>query len=196
MDWYTLFRQHILNRGIEYYEDGYVIDFNYSDDKILARVDGIERRKICKEMGNKYMKKRKSIVAVLLFIMVLCACSKKNEGLKDCSEFIGRWQCAEAPLEHPDYYTGYLMWVINEDGSFSMYDAEAGNPGIAGELQIISDKELQLDCNTEDDFDPPVTWEDMQETQVVIYEFVEEKEIHVTFVAEEGNSTLAFYKVE
>lgn len=53
MDWYTLFRQHILNRGIEYYEDGYVIDFNYSDDKILARVDGIERRKICKEGSVK-----------------------------------------------------------------------------------------------------------------------------------------------
>ena len=40
MNWYTLFRQHILDRGIEYYEDGYVIGFNYSDDEILAQVDG------------------------------------------------------------------------------------------------------------------------------------------------------------
>ena len=27
MNWYTLFRQHILDRGIEYYEDGNVVDF-------------------------------------------------------------------------------------------------------------------------------------------------------------------------
>ena len=40
MDWYTLFRQHILDRGIEYYEDGYVIDYNFLDDEIVAQVDG------------------------------------------------------------------------------------------------------------------------------------------------------------
>ena len=142
------------------------------------------------------MKKCKSIAVVLLCVMALCACGKKNTVLEDYSELIGRWQCAEAPLEHPDYYTGYLMWSINKDGSFSMYDAEAGNPGIAGELQIISDKEFRLECNTEDDFAPPVTWEEMQETQAVTYEFVKETEIHVTFKAEEGNSTLVFYRVE
>ncbi len=29
MKWYILFRQHILDRGIGYYEDGHVVDFNY-----------------------------------------------------------------------------------------------------------------------------------------------------------------------
>lgn len=42
MKWYTLFRQHILDRGIEYYEDGYVVDFNYSDDEIIAQVEGTD----------------------------------------------------------------------------------------------------------------------------------------------------------
>lgn len=42
MEWYTLFRQHILDRGIEYYEDGHVVDFNYSDDEIVAQVDGTD----------------------------------------------------------------------------------------------------------------------------------------------------------
>ena len=42
MNWYTLFKQHILDRGIEYYEDGYVIDFNYSDGEIVAQVDGTD----------------------------------------------------------------------------------------------------------------------------------------------------------
>lgn len=42
MKWHTLFRQHILDRGIEYYEDGHVVDFNYSDDEIIAQVDGTD----------------------------------------------------------------------------------------------------------------------------------------------------------
>ena len=42
MNWYTLFRQHILDRGIEYYEDGYVKDFSYSDDEIVAQVEGTD----------------------------------------------------------------------------------------------------------------------------------------------------------
>ena len=39
MDWYRLFRQHILDRGIEYYEDGYVTEFAYMDNSIKASVD-------------------------------------------------------------------------------------------------------------------------------------------------------------
>ena len=142
------------------------------------------------------MKKYKGIVVMLICTVLLCACDKKSAALEVNPELIGRWQCAESPLEYPDYYTGYLMWVINEDGCFSMYDAEGGNPGIAGKLQVVSKKELKLLCNTEDDFDPPVTWEDMKETQVVTYELVDEKEVHVTFGYKERSSTLAFHKVE
>lgn len=40
MDWYRLFRQHILDRGIEYYEGGYVTEFAYTDNNIKASVDG------------------------------------------------------------------------------------------------------------------------------------------------------------
>ena len=36
MNWYTLFRQHILDRGIEYYEDGNVVDFQCTEDSISA----------------------------------------------------------------------------------------------------------------------------------------------------------------
>ena len=107
------------------------------------------------------MRNIKIIIVLVLCIALFCSCSPKSEGLGNRPEFVGKWQCADAPAEHPEYYTGYLKWNIDEDGSFSMYDAEAGNPGISGELQILSDKELEFDCNTEDDFDPPVTWEDM-----------------------------------
>ena len=139
---------------------------------------------------------KKSLVLVLICMMVLCSCGKKSEGLENISVFEGKWQCAETPLEHPEYYTGYLMWVINKDGSFSMHDAEAGNPGIKGTIQIISDKEIELRCNTEDDFDPPVTWESMEEMQVVSYAFISDKELRVSLMSEEGKATLVFTKLK
>lgn len=40
MDWYKLFRQHILDRGIEYFEDGEVTEFSYSNNEIKASVNG------------------------------------------------------------------------------------------------------------------------------------------------------------
>ena len=147
------------------------------------------------------MKKKILVHVVVVLVMVicaigLCACGKTNKGLGGNPKFVGRWQCAKNPLEHPDYYTGYLVWAIEEDGSFTMHDAEAGNPGIAGKLEVISEKEIQLNCNTEDDFDPPVTWESMKETQVLKYAFETDKELRVTFAAEEGDSTLVFTKIE
>ena len=42
MKWHTLFRQQILDRGIEYYEDGHVQDVSYSADEITAQVDGTD----------------------------------------------------------------------------------------------------------------------------------------------------------
>lgn len=42
MAWHALFRPHILDRGIEYYEDGNVIDFEYTEDTITAKVMGSE----------------------------------------------------------------------------------------------------------------------------------------------------------
>ena len=135
-------------------------------------------------------------VAFVCVILLLCVCGKNSTGLEDNPEFVGDWQCADAPMEHPDYYTGYIVWAVNEDGSFSMYDAEAGNPGIKGSMQIISENELQLNCNTEDDFDPPVTWGKMAENQKLRYEFITDKELKVSFVNEDGKSTLVFTKME
>ena len=139
---------------------------------------------------------RKNIVLMLICMMALCSCSKKDEGSEKLQVFEGSWQCAESPLEHPAYYTGYLVWAINKDGSFSMYDAEAGNPGITGNIQVVSEDEIRLHCNIEDDFDPPATWESMKETQAVFYKFITENELQVSLMTEELNSTLVFTKTE
>ena len=42
MKWYTLFRQHMIDSGIKYYENGHVLDFSYSDNKITAQVEGTD----------------------------------------------------------------------------------------------------------------------------------------------------------
>ena len=141
------------------------------------------------------MKKREfSLLLVLVMITaVLCACGKKeviDPGL--LKPFVGEWHCENAALEHESYYTGYLAMNIQEDGTFRMYDVEAGNPVISGDLKIVSDSELVLVCNTDEDFDPPVTWEDMSEEQTISYKFVSEKELHMTFENDGNPSTLVF----
>lgn len=40
MEWYNLFRQHILDRGAEYYQDGYVEKIDIKDGHITAKVEG------------------------------------------------------------------------------------------------------------------------------------------------------------
>ncbi|MBQ8816637.1 MAG: SWIM zinc finger family protein [Lachnospiraceae bacterium] len=42
MEWYNLFRPHILNRGAEYHQDGYVSVFNRTETRIEAEVKGTE----------------------------------------------------------------------------------------------------------------------------------------------------------
>ena len=133
------------------------------------------------------------IICLVLFLFLLSACGKKNS---DLEAFVGTWSCGETPVEHEDYYTGFIMLYIEEDGSFRMTDVEAGNPVISGEIEVLSETELVLKCDTEDDFDPPVTWGDMNEIQVIAYEFSTDQELRVTYTSEEGDSTLIFIKEE
>lgn len=85
----------------------------------------------------------------------------------------GDWQCQEKPEqeEYSDIYVGYIFLCIEDDGSFSMYDAEAGNPGISGTLTINFDGTMTLDCSDSKEFDPPTSWGDMKKVQDVTYEY-------------------------
>ena len=87
-----------------------------------------------------------------------------------------------------------IVMNIQEDGSFRMSDVEAGNPVISGDLEFLSDKDLVLKCNTEDDFDPPPTWKTMKEEQKVTYSFTEDGKLHMTYQDGAGESTLVFVK--
>ena len=133
------------------------------------------------------------LILVLCFVMVT-ACGQKNNENVDRDLFVGEWKCEDNPLESKEYYTGFIMMYIQEDDSFRMSDVEAGNPVISGNLEIISDKNLVLNCSTEDDFDPPPTWQSMNEEQEIEYSFTEDGKLHMTYKEEDVSSTLMFVK--
>ena len=143
------------------------------------------------------MMKNRSIkvtIVLLLCIFMITACEQKNNKTVDMGEFAGEWKCEDNPLESDEYYTGFIMMYIEEDGFFRMTDVEAGNPVISGTLEIISDKNLVLNCSTEDDFDPPPTWQSMNEEQEIEYSFTEDGKLHMTYKEEDVSSTLMFVK--
>ena len=142
------------------------------------------------------MKKRciKGVMILLSCIVMLTACGEKNTEDADLALFAGEWKCENTPLNNEDYYTGFIVMHIQENGSFRMFDAEAGNPVISGSLEILSDKKLVLKCSTEEDFDPPPTWQSMSEKQEIVYSFTEDGKLHMTYQEGDSISTLVFVK--
>ena len=134
----------------------------------------------------------KTIIILVLCIITIAACGQKNTELVDMNLFIGEWKCEVHPLENEEYYTGFIMMNIQENGAFRMSDVEAGNPVISGKLEFLSDKNLVLKCSTEDDFDPPPTWQSMSEEQEIEYIFTEDGKLHMTYKEGESLSTLVF----
>ena len=122
------------------------------------------------------------------------ACGQKSVAEENMDLLFGEWKCEDHPLENETYYTGFIAMYIKEDGSFRMSDAEAGNPVISGNLECLSEKYLVLKCSTEDDFDPPPTWQSMKEEQEIAYSFAEDGKLHMTYKEGESASTLVFVK--
>ena len=142
-------------------------------------------------MKNRSMK---TIIILLLSVMMSTACGQKSAVDVNMDAFVGEWKCENHPLNNEAYYTGFIMLNIQEDGSFRMYDAEAGNPVISGDLECLSEKYLVLKCSTEDDFDPPPTWQSMNEEQEIEYSFTENGKLHMTYKEGDVSSTLVFVK--
>ena len=147
--------------------------------------------KIDSMMENRSIK---AIIILLVCVMMSAACGQKRTEDGNMDLLIGEWKCEENPLGNEAYYTGFIMMYIQEDGSFRMSDAEAGNPVISGNLECLSEKYLVLKCSTEDDFDPPPTWQSMKEEQEIAYSFAEDGKLHMTYQEGENASTLVFVK--
>lgn len=159
------------------------------------------------------MRKVVSIAVLLCFCLALMVgCSKDNsEQTESGSELpsseissalqseqidagklmAGYWSCAETPLEN-DSYVGYYVLRVEADGEFSLYDAEAGNPGICGTLTFGQTDEIALNCET-DDFDPPYEWKGFEISDTLRYKFISDDEMHLIYTLDDGSvSTFVF----
>ena len=151
---------------------------------------------------------KKTIMLALALSLILAGCSlfgggSGGEGADGpdgfggepiAEEFRGGWECEETTLEDPNSYTGYLHLEVSDDGSYSMYDIAAGNPGIEGWLEVLSDTELILHMEKAVGADVPVEWEGMSCNETREYSCTEDGKVQVTCGDGEQTSTLVFYR--
>lgn len=53
MEWYSLFKQHILERGAEYHQDGYVSAFSITEQGIEAEIEGTKKYHVNIELDGE-----------------------------------------------------------------------------------------------------------------------------------------------
>lgn len=143
------------------------------------------------------------LLTLLISLTCLTGCSENTLDKEALEPFIGEWDCREATLEETGdegcLYVGYLQMYVTEDGYFSMYDAEAGNPGISGYLYPSADGTASLECDGED-FDPPFCWIGMGKKTDLTYTMTEEDgqmRLDLTYTNKsEETATLVFDRIE
>lgn len=153
-------------------------------------------------MRNRIMRKFLILCMVIVLTIVLAGCSflssDDSEGSAGsgpiAEEFLGGWECEETTLEDPDSYTGYLHLEVSDDGSYSMYDISAGNPGIEGWMEVLSDTELILHIEKTVDTDIPVEWDGISMEQKMKYCFTDDGKLQITYDNGQKTSTLVFYR--
>lgn len=153
-------------------------------------------------MRNNLMRKFLILCMMIVLTIVLAGCSLFGSGDSEdfaggepiAEKFLGGWECEETTLEDPNSYTGYLHLEISDDGSYSMYDISAGNPGIEGWLEVLSDTELILHIDKTVDTDIPVEWDGISYDQKMKYCFTDDGKLQITYDDGHKTSTLVFYR--
>lgn len=135
----------------------------------------------------------------MIFCLTGCGTSEKEKlpGTEDAAllkPFLGSWQCEETPLERDDIYTGYLHLEVQDDSSYSMYDIEAGNPGIEGTLEIQTEDTMVIHIHETVDTDLPGGWETMSMDQQLTYRFTEDGKLEMSLADDEETVTLVFVR--
>lgn len=90
-----------------------------------------------------------ALLAVPLFTVTSFGSSQTPEKLRHS------WTCGKYASDHKTLTSFYSLKIDKK--TFKLYDAEAGNPGIAGKMSLASKGKLRITCNSED-FDPPACW--------------------------------------
>ena len=112
-------------------------------------------------------KKAIKLFCIALAVFGLLIASGCGQTYNAPAAIVGQWDCrAFASDETTD--TSFYALRVDADGSFSLYDQAAGNPGISGKMYCDDTGKLgiiNIECDG-DDFDPPVCWNIGQEARL------------------------------
>lgn len=134
-------------------------------------------------------------ISILLLTIVVLAISLTHltqgkaattESETTVANFVGTWY-ATGYVIGTDKYSAYLTMSVKKDGTFSIYDGEAGNPGISGQLSVTDQTTIKLICQP-DDFDSP--WPELQLEDELEYHFYNTNQVRITY----NNTSIVFVK--
>ena len=122
------------------------------------------------------MKRRFAIILVLLLaVSMITACGSKDIDREALVLANGEYQAVE--VDDPDDYIGswWHLSILEDDYEYgdylTIYDNEAGNPGVEGKIVLIDDKNIKvkIDPNYYDQL-PSGQWKDSGEYLELTYE--------------------------
>lgn len=153
------------------------------------------------------MKKLATLTFVIvLFMFAFCSCGgEPTVDKEDYNRLLGYWECQDTILEERGdesaLYVGCYGLRVFDDGTFTLVDREAGNPGIAGWMYPDGGGNMPLKCD-EGDFDPPYHWMamGMKTDSELKYSFHEEdgkEQLYLSYVdSKDTVATLVFDRAE
>lgn len=115
--------------------------------------------------------RKRIMIALAAALLILCAGCGGSSGPFEAGApegLVGQWRC-EALASDGETDTSFYEMRVEEDGSFSMFDFAAGNPGISGEMGNDSGKTVECRFDA-DDFDAPVCWNLKEPADTLDYE--------------------------
>ena len=120
-----------------------------------------------------------ALAAAMTMLIAFSGCG----GAKVPERLVGQWECADLASDgYTD--TSFYALTIEKDGTFSLYDEAAGNPGISGTMKGDDTGKLgilELNCN-EEDFDPPVCWAKLQKNSRLRYKIMSDGTMRLGYV--------------
>ena len=107
------------------------------------------------------------LLSLVLAMTTLSSCGSKDVNQDALGSLIGEYQAVEFDNGNDNDYVGgwWHLSIIDElsdEGSdFSIYDNEAGNPGVEGKMLLVDDANIKIEINP-DYYDklPTSSWQD------------------------------------
>ena len=158
-------------------------------------------------------RKRKSLIKIGIYSCIFILCfvgavflgGEKEVDKEALKPLLGAWECQDTTLEErgneESHYVGCYGLRVFDDGTFTLVDVEAGNPGIAGWMYPDGGGNMPLKCD-EGDFDPPYLWMEMgmKTDSTLQYSFHENngtEQLYLIFADRKDTvSTLVFDRAE